>query len=58
MKKDISKFALGQKVEHVQFGRGTVVSLRESIAEIAFGGGYGVKKMNIEIAPIEILSDG
>jgi len=38
-------------VEHPQFGTGTIVGLREAVADIHFGG-YGIKKMNIEIAPV------
>ncbi|MBP8016588.1 UvrD-helicase domain-containing protein, partial [Candidatus Gracilibacteria bacterium] len=50
---DVSAFSLGDKINHVKFGEGTIVSLSGKIADIAFGGGYGIKKMNIELAPIE-----
>jgi hypothetical protein len=39
-------------VKHPQYGVGTIVTLSDAIASIAFSG-MGVKKMNIEIAPIE-----
>ncbi len=47
-----SDFQIGDKIKHPQYGMGTIVSLREAIADIAFSGS-GIKKMNIEIAPIE-----
>ncbi len=51
-KHSASDFATGDKIKHPQYGMGTIISLREAIADIAFPG-MGVKKMNIEIAPIE-----
>ncbi len=48
------EFSLGNRVRHPQFGEGMIVSIRDDIAEIAFGGLYkGIKKLNIRIAPLE-----
>ncbi|MDD2565507.1 MAG: 3'-5' exonuclease [Candidatus Gracilibacteria bacterium] len=52
---DPTSFALGDRVNHVKFGVGTIVSITGKMADIAWGGGYGIKKMNIEIAPLEKL---
>jgi DNA helicase-2/ATP-dependent DNA helicase PcrA len=51
-KHSASEFATWDKIKHPQYGMGTIISLREAIADIAFPGMW-VKKMNIEIAPIE-----
>lgn len=48
---DASAFAAGDEVEHPQFGRGKIVGMQGNVANILFGG-YGIKKMNIEIAPV------
>ena len=53
-KNNASDFAVGNRIKHPQYGIGTIVSLREAVADIAFAG-TGIKKMNIEIAPIERL---
>jgi hypothetical protein len=50
-KNDPADFAAGDQVEHPQFGMGKIVGLRGNVADIFFGG-YGIKKMNIEIAPV------
>ncbi|NCP76726.1 UvrD-helicase domain-containing protein [Candidatus Gracilibacteria bacterium] len=50
---DPSSFALGERIRHVEFGAGTIVSISGPIAEIAFGAGKGIKKMHLGIAPIE-----
>ncbi|MDD5377388.1 MAG: 3'-5' exonuclease [Candidatus Gracilibacteria bacterium] len=50
---DPSAFSLGERIRHVEFGAGTIVSMAGPIAEIAFGGGKGIKKMHLGIAPIE-----
>ncbi|MDD2892203.1 MAG: 3'-5' exonuclease [Candidatus Gracilibacteria bacterium] len=50
---DPSSFSLGERIRHVEFGTGTIVSIAGPIAEIAFGGGKGIKKMHLGIAPIE-----
>ncbi|MDD2487663.1 MAG: 3'-5' exonuclease [Candidatus Gracilibacteria bacterium] len=50
---DVSAFSLGDRVNHAKFGIGTIVSIKENLADIAFTGGVGIKKMNIELAPIE-----
>ncbi len=54
LKNNASDFAVGNRIKHPQYGIGTIVSLREAVADIAFAG-TGIKKMNIEIAPIEKL---
>lgn len=46
--------ALWNRVKHPQYGVGTIISLKDVIAEVAFPG-LGIKKMNIEIAPLEKL---
>lgn len=52
--RDPSRFHLGCRVMHAQFGEGVIVSLKEDIAEIAFSGVHrGIKKMNVRIAPVE-----
>ena len=43
------------RIKHPQYGVGTIVSLSDAVAEIAFSGML-VKKMNVEIAPIEKIS--
>lgn len=45
-------FSPGDRIEHVQYGVGTIVWLSWAVADIAFSG-VGIKKMNIEIAPIK-----
>ena len=51
---DPASIHTGDRVKHPQFGEGTIVSVREDIAEIAFTGEFrGIKKLNIKIAPIE-----
>lgn len=50
----LSNIQLWDRVKHPQYGVGTIVSLKEVIAEIAFPW-LGIKKMNIEIAPLEKL---
>lgn len=50
-KNNASDFAVGMRIRHPQYGTGTIVGINESIADIAFAG-MGIKKMNVEIAPI------
>jgi DNA helicase II / ATP-dependent DNA helicase PcrA len=51
---DPSSITVGARIKHPQFGEGTIVGLREDIADIAFGGAHKwIKKLNIKIAPIE-----
>ncbi|MDD5197815.1 MAG: UvrD-helicase domain-containing protein [Candidatus Gracilibacteria bacterium] len=50
---DPSSFTLGERIRHVEFGIGTIVSIAGPIAEIAFSGGKGIAKMHLGIAPIE-----
>lgn len=45
-------FSLGDRVEHAQYGVGTIVGINGAVADIAFSG-TGIKKMNIEIAPVK-----
>jgi DNA helicase II / ATP-dependent DNA helicase PcrA len=47
-----SDFSLWDRIEHAQYGVGTIVSINGAIADIAFSW-VGIKKMNIEIAPIK-----
>jgi DNA helicase-2/ATP-dependent DNA helicase PcrA len=51
-KNSASSFAMGDRVKHAQYGVGTIVTIDGAIASIAFSG-LGIKKMNVEIAPIE-----
>lgn len=51
-KNSASDFTLWDRIQHPQYGIGTIITLHDAIAEIAFSW-LGVKKMNIEIAPIE-----
>ncbi|EKE30249.1 MAG: ATP-dependent DNA helicase PcrA [uncultured bacterium (gcode 4)] len=51
---DPSKFSLWDKVKHIKFWVWTMVSISWNMADIAFSW-YGIKKMNIEIAPLEKL---
>jgi hypothetical protein len=45
---------VGAKIKHPQFGIGTIVALKEDVADIAFTGeNKGIKRLNIKIAPIE-----
>ncbi len=51
-KNKASDFATGNRIKHAQYGAGTIVSIDWAIASIAFSW-LGIKKMNVEIAPIE-----
>ena len=51
-KNSASDFAVGMRIRHPQYGSGTIVTINESIGDIAFAG-MGIKKMNLEIAPIK-----
>jgi DNA helicase II / ATP-dependent DNA helicase PcrA len=51
---DPTSISVGARIRHPQFGEGTIVGLRDDIADIAFGWAHkGIKKLNIKIAPIE-----
>lgn len=50
-KNNASDFSVGMRVRHPQYGTGTIVGIKENIGDIAFSG-MGIKKMNLEIAPI------
>jgi DNA helicase II / ATP-dependent DNA helicase PcrA len=52
VKNSSGDFSLGDRVEHVQYGIGTIVSITWAVADIAFSG-TGIKKMNVEIAPVK-----
>ncbi len=52
VKNEATNFALWDRVEHVQYGVGTIVAISGAVADIAFSG-TGIKKMNIEIAPVK-----
>lgn len=51
-KHQASEFSTGNRIKHAQYGIGTIISIDGAIASIAFSW-LGVKKMNVEIAPIE-----
>lgn len=51
-KHSASDFSMGDRIKHPQYGIGTIISIKDAIADIAFSW-MGVKKMNVEIAPIE-----
>ena len=51
-KNTATDFAVGNRVEHAQYGIGTIVGISGAIADIAFSGKW-IKKMNIEIAPVK-----
>ena len=55
-KKDFSAFKPGVKVKHNKFGIGTIISVNNDIAAIAFDG-LGIKKFSLEIAPLEVCND-
>lgn len=52
--KDISRFAVGQKVKHARFGEGRILSIKGENAEIEFPV-LGVKMFNLRLAPITII---
>ena len=51
-KNNSSDFSAGMQIKHPQYGIGTIITLDGALAQIAFPG-LGIKKMNVEIAPIE-----
>ena len=55
---DYTKFRPGAKVKHVNFGEGTIITVQgvgaSMVADIAFKG-YGVKKLAVKCAPIQII---
>jgi DNA helicase II / ATP-dependent DNA helicase PcrA len=51
-KNSASDFSLWDRLEHAQYGVGTIVAISGAIADIAFSG-TGIKKMNVEIAPVK-----
>jgi hypothetical protein len=54
VKNEAGSFSPWDRVEHVQYGIGTIVAISGAVADIAFSGA-GIKKMNIEIAPVKKL---
>jgi hypothetical protein len=54
---DVSKYKVGQFVEHPKFGRGTIESIGDGgkTANINFNG-IGVKTLMLEIAKLTILN--
>ena len=50
---DPNTFSLWDKVNHAKFWVWTIVSISWSMADIAFSWGFWIKKMNIEIAPLQ-----
>jgi DNA helicase-2/ATP-dependent DNA helicase PcrA len=51
---DVSIFSIGDRVSHPKFWNGIINSLYWELAEIAFSQ-WGLKKMNIRIAPVKKL---
>lgn len=52
-KNHIGDFSVGDRVRHPQYGTGTIISINDdAVGDIAFAG-MGIKKMNLEIAPIK-----
>ena len=51
---DIDDFKMWTRVKHPKFGDWIITSLNWNIWEIAFSW-EGIKKMNVEIAPIEVI---
>ena len=51
-KNNSSDFSPWDRIEHAQYGVGTIVGLSWAVADIAFSW-VGIKKMNVEIAPIK-----
>ena len=52
--KDLSKFKVGQIVEHTRFGKGEILAISGENADIKFEG-LGIKKFNLRLAPIKIV---
>ena len=52
--KDLSKFKVGQMVNHTKFGKGEIIAISGENADIKFEG-LGVKKFNMRLAPISII---
>jgi len=50
---NISNFSLWDKINHVKFWTGTIISMNWSFADIAFWSWIWIKKFNLEIAPVE-----
>lgn len=51
-KNNANDFQAGMQIKHPQYGIGTIITLDGTLAQIAFPW-LGIKKMNVEIAPIE-----
>lgn len=56
-KKDTSAYKIGVKVSHAKFGVGTIINVTNAgaVVEIAFEGGYGIKKLSAALAPLTII---
>ena len=54
--KQPAKVRMGQKVKHRKFGIGTVITVRGTVATIAFDG-VGIKNLDVTIAPIETIGE-
>ena len=56
--KDLSAFAIGVKVSHPKFGKGTIVNMRGTgnnmIVDVAFEG-LGIKQLSASLAPLTVL---
>lgn len=46
------ELAAGDAVEHRRFGRGTVIAVKGTVAQVAFAG-QGIKELDIQFAPME-----
>ncbi|MBQ7653262.1 MAG: UvrD-helicase domain-containing protein [Clostridia bacterium] len=55
-KKEDLKLRIGQKVFHKKFGKGTVVQVEGSNVKVAFENGVGIKTLNVNFAPLEVLN--
>lgn len=52
--KDISKYRVGQKVEHTRYGLGTIIQINGKDADIKFES-VGLKTLILTLAPLEIV---
>ncbi|MBQ8428336.1 MAG: hypothetical protein IJX18_03690, partial [Clostridia bacterium] len=56
---NVGLFQIGMVVSHAKFGTGTIVGVHgagnNTILDVAFSGGYGIKQLSASIAPLTIL---
>ena len=57
-RRDVSVYAIGQKVSHPRFGEGEIVDISDDglVGDIVFED-FGKKSLMLELAPLEILED-